>query len=509
MKKDKIMRRSEYGLIAPIPEDGNDLVDKHFSDSHHIKSIYFDDDEEYMDSFNFTQNEHYDKITEKLNDPQESMTINQNLEHTYDQYVTEYSILQKCKYMLHTVQFHSGVRLDKSTRMALKKQPRQYENYEAMIASHHYFISTENKVRAAHNFRRTFFELNHDYMKQFLGTIKAKCDEDAQRRARLKGPRKKEHEDMIELRTMHRHLSINDNSMYVNQWCPIAKIAMTMWQNKLKSDVQSIQDRFAIPIAIQYFAGDKLPRKAYTVKFSFLTMNQESKFWTRHLDRDELSAYGEDIINIMQRARNSPGTFIYLEHEAARKTNNNIIQDVNAPTMFYYQGKRSKCFTYSLAGAIKYLLMVKEIFGVDGFLQNLYEIRQQDTNILFKVNTIMTQNGCFTCKQLKKKKRKRKNIDSCNSSIDILDEDFVRIKNRIYVCSLTTSMGDNLHTVSIVNDWIFDANFKKAFRFGRASLDQCCKHNSEYVKYKTCKQIWMYTPSVKIQHSTETKKQPT
>ena len=121
----------------------------------------------------------------------------------------------------------------------------------------------------------------------------------------------------------------------------------------------------------------------------------------------------------------------------------------------------------------------------------------------------MTQNGCFTCKQLNKKKRKRKNIDSCNSSIDILDEDFVRIKNRIYVCSLTTSMGDNLHTVSIVNDWIFDANFKKAFRFGRASLDQCCKHNSEYVKYKTCKQIWMYTPSVKIQHSTETKKQPT
>ena len=41
--------------------------------------------------------------------------------------------------------------------------------------------------------------------------------------------RKKEHEDMKELRKMHRHLSINDNSMYVDQWCPIAKIAMTMW----------------------------------------------------------------------------------------------------------------------------------------------------------------------------------------------------------------------------------------------------------------------------------------
>ena len=142
--------------------------------------------------------------------------------------------------------------------------------------------------------------------------------------------------------------------MYVNQWCPIAKIAMTMWQNKLKSDVQSIQDRFAIPIVIQYFAGDKLPRKAYTEKFSFLTMNHESKFWTRHIDRDDLSAYGEDIINIMQRARDSTGNFIYLTHGAARKVNDNIIQDIDTSTIFYYQWKRSKCFTHSLAGAIKY-----------------------------------------------------------------------------------------------------------------------------------------------------------
>ena len=132
--------------------------------------------------------------------------------------------------------------------------------------------------------------------------------------------------------------------------------------------------------------------------------------------------------------------------------------------MFYYQGKRSKCFIYSLAGAIKYLLNENEIFVVDGFLQNLYDIRQQDINILTKVNTIMTQNGCFTCKQLNKKKRKRKNIDSCNSNIDILDEDFVRIKNSIYFCSLLTSMGENLHTVSFVNNWIFDANFKKALQ---------------------------------------------
>ena len=65
-----------------------------------------------MESFDFNQDEHYDKIIEKLNNTEESMTIHQNLEQTYDQYVTEYSILQKCKYMLHTVQFCRGVRLD-------------------------------------------------------------------------------------------------------------------------------------------------------------------------------------------------------------------------------------------------------------------------------------------------------------------------------------------------------------------------------------------------------------
>ena len=78
--------------------------------------------------------------------------------------------------------------------------------------------------------------------------------------------------------------------------------------------------------------------------------------------------------------------------------NNNIIQVVDAPTMFYYQGKRSECFINLLAGTMKYLLMEKEIFGVDECLQNLYEMRQQDRNIFAKVNTILTHNGRLTCK---------------------------------------------------------------------------------------------------------------
>ena len=135
-----------------------------------------------------------------------------------------------------------------------------------------------------------------------------------------------------------------------------------MWQNKVKSDMQSIQDRFAMPVAIQYFAGDKLPRKVYTVKFSFLTMNHESKIWTRHLDRDDFSTYGEDIINIMQRAGNNPGTFIYLKHKAARKINDNIIQDVDVPIMFHYQGKRRIC--YQIWGMTSFKIKMVKSKGV-------------------------------------------------------------------------------------------------------------------------------------------------
>ena len=47
MKKVKL-KKDDHGLIASILKDGNDLVDKHFSDTHHIKSIYFDDEDEYM-----------------------------------------------------------------------------------------------------------------------------------------------------------------------------------------------------------------------------------------------------------------------------------------------------------------------------------------------------------------------------------------------------------------------------------------------------------------------------
>ena len=137
----------------------------------------------------------------------------------------------------------------------------------------------------------------------------------------------------------------------------------------------------------------------------------------------------------------------------------------------------------------------KILVDIDNIVQQLLNIKQQEHEIIEKVNRIMCQNGMFQCRKLNKKKRKRKNINSLASATDILSETFERTKNCIYVCSLITSMGDNLHTVSIVNDWIFDANFSKAIQFGRSGLDKCCKYYYEFVKYTTCKHIWMFTPN--------------
>ena len=49
-----------------------------------------------------------------------------------------------------------------------------------------------------------------------------------------------------------------------------------------------------------------------------------------------------------------------------------------------------------------------------------------------------------------------------------------------------------------MNDWIFDPNYRRAIKFGRDGLDQCCKYNENCGKYKRCKHIWIFTPLEKI-----------
>ena len=60
MKKVKL-RRDDHTLIASLPQDDNDLVDKHFSDIHQIKSMYYDNEDRYVESNNLNQDERYNK----------------------------------------------------------------------------------------------------------------------------------------------------------------------------------------------------------------------------------------------------------------------------------------------------------------------------------------------------------------------------------------------------------------------------------------------------------------
>ena len=45
------------GIVDSDPRDGNYFVDKHISDSHLMKSIYFYDEDEYAESFKSNHND--------------------------------------------------------------------------------------------------------------------------------------------------------------------------------------------------------------------------------------------------------------------------------------------------------------------------------------------------------------------------------------------------------------------------------------------------------------------
>ena len=214
-------------LIVPRPVTGDDSLE-----------------EDLIDSFDMS-------ILKSLDDGENIDNIKQKTEDTFNQFVEKYNILKQCKYMLHTVQFKQGVLLKKSTNMPLKFQGRksQYKKFDDMIASHHYYISTQDSPRTKENFHKTFFELDAEYMKRFLQAIKSKIENNRISTRQTN----RETEPMIELKKMHHHLTNNYNSLFVNQWIPIAELAMPIWEKKLTQDEKVIQDRFAVPIAISYF----------------------------------------------------------------------------------------------------------------------------------------------------------------------------------------------------------------------------------------------------------------
>ena len=502
-------RRSTGGKAPPIPAAGRSGRDAFERESRNLKIVSAPRPEEATTGHYSIETDLTDTL-DQIENEDDLEKIKEIKQETFDHYATKYKALFQCKYILHKVQFKQGVQLSNRTQMALKKQNTNYKKYEDMIESHHYYVSIYDKYGKPESFNVTFFELESAYANQFLKSVKSIID---------KKNNINNNSDVEDLQKMYNHLTKNDSYHYVNKWTPITKLAKPIWEKKLEKDKLEIRSMFGIPIKFKYEEFTKEGKKgtklgySYKVWFTFLGMDENNddflsgskgkNTWFEHLDKNTLKEYGPEYENLIKNANTEPHRAITIRHEATSKThvklNDSTAHDKKekkTPAMTYYQGKKSKCLTYSLAGAISYLLRSKVI---DSFhdqahiLDKLMKIKQQDKDIIAQVNKIMSFKSMFQCRKMNKKKRKR---GVRTPLTDILCETLV--KNSIYVCSLQTTIGDNSHTVSIVNDWIFDPNYRRAIKFGRDGLDKCCKYNENCGKYKTCKDIWIFAPSEKI-----------
>ena len=82
-----------------------------------------------------------------------------------------------------------------------------------------------------------------------------------------------------------------------------------------------------------------------------------------------------DVENQARMAKEKPDIWFEFSHEA-KKTDKNEQKHTNGPEVYYYQGNKSRCLTYALASAIKYLIIEKIICGVDHLSTDLIEINQ-------------------------------------------------------------------------------------------------------------------------------------
>ena len=172
-----------------------------------------------------------------------------------------------------------------------------------------------------------------------------------------------------------------------------------MWQNKIANDQKTIYDLFAVPIAIKYCSETrkiKSSKAPYLIKFSFLTMEGQTKCSQRYLDFESLKEHGTDVENQARMAKEKPDILFKISHEAIKKTDQNQQRRTDGPEVFYYQGNKSGCLTYALLSAITYLIIETIIYGIDHLSTNLIDIDQQDLQIVQKVNDIIKKQGYFT-----------------------------------------------------------------------------------------------------------------
>ena len=103
-----------------------------------------------------------------------------------------------------------------------------------------------------------------------------------------------------------------------------------------------------------------------------------------------------------------------LTHESKKKMDTIEMSTNDTLVTSFYQGKKSKCFTYSWASAIKYLSSSKIVSEIDHLLGKLLKISEQDPRLVYKANIVLREKGLFQCNKLNKTKRKQKRTTSTN-----------------------------------------------------------------------------------------------
>ena len=155
---------------------------------------------------------------------------------------------------------------------------------------------------------------------------------------------------------------------------------MPMLKNKIAKGQKTIDDLFTVPIAIKYCSDTRKMKRLkapYIIKVSFLTLEGKAKCSQRYLDFESLKEHGTDVEHQARMAKEKPDIWFEFSHEAIKKTGNNEQKYSDGPEVFYYQGNKSRCLTYALASAIKYLIIEKIICGNDHLSTDLIEINQQ------------------------------------------------------------------------------------------------------------------------------------
>ena len=127
--------------------------------------------------------------------------------------------------------------------------------------------------------------------------------------------------DINKLKDFEKKLTITNDIEYIDEWTPIAKLAMPMWKNKIAKDQKMIYDLFEVPIAIKYCSDTrkvKRSKASYLIKFSFLTLEGKTKCALRYLDFESLKEHGTDVEHKALMAKEKPDIWFEFSHEAVK-----------------------------------------------------------------------------------------------------------------------------------------------------------------------------------------------